>query len=78
VDKCVIFGKWFEPESWGIVAPDRFVSIQNLEQQGYFVREHSSYEDARRWVLAELKNRRKVLGRTMESWSARRQLIKGK
>lgn len=78
MDKCVIFGKWVEPESWEIVAPDRFVSVQNLEQQGYIVREYSSYEDARRWVLGEIKNRRKVLGRTMENWLARRQLVKEK
>jgi hypothetical protein len=77
VDKCVIFGKWVEPESWEIVQPDT-QEVQNSVEQGYFVREHSSYEEARRWVLVELKNRRKVFGRTMESWLARRQLVKEK
>jgi hypothetical protein len=72
VSKCVVYGKWTEPSGWNILKGDERINGSVVgTNSDFFVREYSTYEDARKWVVTELSLRRKNLGRAMNDWMQR-------
>jgi hypothetical protein len=67
LEYCYLIGKKDHPENW------RFQN--NLENVDYneidLIKTFDDYEQCRKWVLKEVQDKRKVLGRLMECWLRR-------
>lgn len=72
-EKVVLTGDLLSPETWKI-EPDRAVVYIPC---GAIHKGFDSYEDCRKWVLKELKERRKEAGKAMDSWLSRQQIKRG-
>ncbi len=64
-----LYGTEGAPEDWAVLPPGYTINGSMLVQMpGFFVKEFETYKDCRKWVLAELTARRKILGKCMEKW----------
>jgi len=66
VEKCTVYGKWEDPSTWKILLEGH--TFNGAFASEYFIRDYASYEECRKWVLKEIQERRKVLGRNMNEW----------
>lgn len=72
MDRCTIYGKWEDPSTWQILPNDTQINGMALVENKCFVREYSSYEECRKWVLKEILERRKIMGKSMNDWLQRK------
>lgn len=59
----------YSEESWGKIPEEDSKVLSH-----YMHKEFADYEECRKWVLQDLKVRRKEIGRLMDSWLKREQL----
>lgn len=67
-----IYGKWEDPSTWTILQEDQRINGAAIVASNGFVREYSSYEECRKWVLKEIQERRKIMGKSMNDWLQRK------
>jgi hypothetical protein len=71
LEYCYLIGKKDHPENW------RFQnSLENVDYNEIdLIKTFDDYEQCRKWVLKEVQDKRKVLGRLMECWLRRQTYV---
>ena len=77
MDKCTIYGKWEDPSTWTILQKDQRLNGAAIVANKGFVREYADYEECRKWVLTEIRERRKIMGKSMNDWLQRKTSVVG-
>lgn len=67
MDCCYLVGKKDNPQDWKFQNSLENVNYNEVD----LIKTFDDYEECRKWVIKEVKDRRKLLGRLMESWLRR-------
>jgi hypothetical protein len=70
-EKVLLVGRDGEPENW-FLGNELWKTLPLNDDM--FTREFSSYDECRKFVLGELKAKRKLIGREMDYWLCRSHL----
>jgi hypothetical protein len=67
LEHCYLIGKKDHPEDWKFQNSLENIDLNEID----LIKTFDDYEQCRKWVLKEVQDKRKVLGRLMECWLRR-------